>query len=294
VTTIAVLGTGRMGGAMVGTLRRVGFDVTAWNRDRSKAEVVARATGAGVAGTPPEAVASAEVVISSLADDAAVEEVYADVIPALRAGTIVLEMSTIAPSTIHSIAPGVADARGELLDAPVSGSVSLVEAGELTIMVGGAAQSLERARAVLEALARKIIHVGELGTGATMKLAVNALIHGLNVALSEALVLAERSGVERTTAYEVFASGAAAAPFVLYKRAAFERPDETPVAFTLDLVAKDLDLILDLAREVGASMPQAEANRAEIEAALRAGFAERDISAVAEFLRARGSDEAPR
>ena len=294
MTTIAVLGTGRMGGAMVGTLRRVGFDVTAWNRDRSKAEVVARATGAGVAGTPPEAVASAEVVISSLADDAAVEEVYADVIPALRAGTIVLEMSTIAPSTIHSIAPGVADARGELLDAPVSGSVSLVEAGELTIMVGGAAQSLERARAVLEALARKIIHVGELGTGATMKLAVNALIHGLNVALSEALVLAERSGVERTTAYEVFASGAAAAPFVLYKRAAFERPDETPVAFTLDLVAKDLDLILDLAREVGASMPQAEANRAEIEAALRAGFAERDISAVAEFLRARGSDEAPR
>ena len=83
--------------------------------------------------------------------------------------------------------------------------------------------------------------VGGLGAGATVKLAVNALVHGLNAALSESLVLAERAGVDRTAAYEVFASGAAAAPFVLYKRAAFERPDETPVAFRLDLVGKDLD-----------------------------------------------------
>ena len=294
MTTVAVLGTGRMGGAMVGTLRRAGFDVTAWNRDRSKAEAVARSTGAGVAGTPPEAVVSAEIVISSLANDAAVEETYTDVVPALRAGTVVLEMSTVAPSTIRSIAPGIAGARGELLDAPVSGSVSLVEAGELTIMIGGAAQGLERARPVLEALAKKVIHVGELGSGATMKLAVNALIHGLNGALSEALVLAERAGVERTTAYEVFASGAAAAPFVLYKRAAFERPDETPVAFTLDLVAKDLDLILELAREVGAPMDQATQNRATVLAAIASGLGESDISAVAEFLRARRSDEAPR
>ncbi len=97
-----------------------------------------------------------------------------------------------------------------------------------------------------------------------MKLAVNALIHGLGVALSESLALAERAGIDRTTAYEVFASGAAAAPFVLYKRAAYERPDETPIAFSLDLVGKDLDLILDLAAEVGASMRQAETNRAEV------------------------------
>ena len=151
--------------------------------------------------------------------------------------------------------------------------------------VGGDAEALDRARPVLEAMSSKIIHVGELGTGATMKLAVNALVHGLNAALSESLVLAERAGVDRTAAYEVFASGAAAAPYVLYKRAAFERPDETPVAFRLDLVGKDLDLILELALAVGAPMPQAETNRDVVRAALATGLAAHDISALAEYLR---------
>jgi len=286
--TVAVLGTGRMGGAMVGTLRRAGFDVVAWNRDRSRAEVVARAATARVAGTAAEAVGSADVVISSLADDAAVEHVYESVGREFRRDSVVLEMSTIAPSTIRRVAPRVIATGAAFLDAPVSGSVSTVEKGELTIMVGGDAGVLERARPVLEALSAKILHVGEVGAGATMKLAVNALVHGLNVALSESLVLAERSGVQRSTAYEVFASGAASAPFVLYKRAAFEHPETTPVAFSLDLVAKDLDLILALADEVGAPMRQASANRAEVQAAIDAGFGARDLSTIAEFLRRAG------
>jgi 3-hydroxyisobutyrate dehydrogenase-like beta-hydroxyacid dehydrogenase len=284
---VAVLGTGRMGGAMVGTLRRAGFDVVAWNRDRSKAEAVARATGSRVAATAPEAVRGVDVVISSLADDAAVMQVYDSVVDSLRLNTVVLEMSTIAPSTIRSIGPRIAGAGAVLFDAPVSGSVATVEAGELTVMVGGDGAALERARPALDALAAKIVHVGELGAGATMKLAVNALIHGLGIALSEALVLAERAGIERSTAYEVFAGGAAAAPFVKYKRAAFERPDDTPVAFSLGLVAKDLDLILDLAAEVGAPMRQAETNRAEVREAIESGLGEHDLSAIAGFLRRR-------
>lgn len=283
--TVAVLGTGRMGGAMVGTLRRSGFDVVAWNRDRAKADEVARTTGAGIAETPSEAAATSDVAITSLADDAAVEAVYADALGGFHADQVILEMSTIAPETVRTIAPSVLARGAAMLDAPVSGSVPVVERGELTIMVGGEPDVLERARPVLEALSSTIIHVGELGTGATMKLAVNALVHGLAVALSESLVLAERAGVERTTAYEVFASGAAAAPFVLYKRAAFERPDETPVAFSLDLVAKDLDLILALAERVGAPMPQADTNRGEVRAALESGLADRDMSALADYLR---------
>lgn len=283
--TVAVLGTGRMGGAMVGTLRRSGFDVVAWNRDRAKADEVARTTGAGIAETPSEAAATSDVAITSLADDAAVEAVYADALGGFHADQVILEMSTIAPETVRTIAPSVLARGAAMLDAPVSGSVPVVERGELTIMVGGEPDVLERARPVLEALSSTIVHVGELGTGATMKLAVNALVHGLAVALSESLVLAERAGVERTTAYEVFASGAAAAPFVLYKRAAFERPDETPVAFSLDLVAKDLDLILALAERVGAPMPQADTNRGEVRAALESGLADRDMSALADYLR---------
>lgn len=282
---VAILGAGRMGGAMAGTLGRSGFGVIVWNRDRARAQGVAGRTGARVAESSAEAVAAAPVVITSLADDDAVAAVYPRLAEGLRPGHVVLEMSTIAPRTIRAIAPAVRAAGADLLDAPVSGSVPVVEAGTLLIMVGGDAGALERARPILEALSSKIVHVGALGAGATMKLAVNALVHGLGVALSEALVLAERAGIERGTAYEVFASGAAAAPFVLYKRPAYERPEETPVAFSLGLVAKDLDLILELAGEVGASMRQAETNRAEVREAIAAGLGERDMSALATLLR---------
>lgn len=285
MTPVAVLGTGRMGGAMVGTLRRAGFDVVVWNRERAKADEVAGATGAAVVESPSDALAEADLALTSLADDAAVEAVYADAVEGFHPGQVVLEMSTIAPQTVLGIAPAVRARGAALLDAPVSGSVPVVERGELLIMVGGDADALDRARPMLEALSSRVIHVGELGAGATTKLAVNALVHGLGVALAESLVLAERAGVERSTAYEVFASGAAAAPFVLYKRAAFERPDETPVAFRLDLVAKDLDLILALADRVGAPMPQAVSNRDEIGSALAAGLGERDMSVLAEYLR---------
>ena len=270
---------------MVGTLRRRGFDVITWNREAAKAHAVAGSHEADVAGTAAEAAAAADIALSSLADDAAVEAVYADAADGFHPGQVVLEMSTIAPRTVRRVETFTRDHGATLLDAPVSGSVPVVERGELLIMVGGDADALERARPVLEALSTKIVHVGELGAGAATKLAVNALVHGLAIALSESLVLAEKAGVDRSTAYEVFASGAAGAPFVQYKRPAFERPDETPVAFTLDLVEKDLDLILDLAGRVGAGMPQARTNRDVVQYALQAGMSGKDMSALAEYLR---------
>src|SRR5438093_164788 len=163
--TVAVIGTGRMGAAMAGTISRAGFDTILWNRDRSKAERCAEALGAPVASSPAEAAA------------------------------------------------------------------------------------------------------------------------GLDVALSEALVLAERAGVERSVAYDVFASGAAGAPFVQYKRAAFEDPEGTPVAFSLDLMAKDLELITGLAGRVRAPMRQAETTLGIVRSAIADGFGERDLSAIAVFLR---------
>jgi 3-hydroxyisobutyrate dehydrogenase-like beta-hydroxyacid dehydrogenase len=270
---------------MAGTLRRNGFDVVVWNRHRAKCDAVASVSGASVAESAAAAAAAADVMLTSLADDAAVETVYAEAKEGIHGGQVVLEMSTIAPQTVRAIEPAVRERGGSLLDAPVSGSVPVVERGELLIMAGGDADPLDRARPVLEALSSRIVHVGELGAGAATKLAVNALVHGLAVALSESLVLAEKAGVDRSTAYEVFASGAAGAPFVQYKRAAFERPDETPVAFTLDLVAKDLDLILELADRVAAPMPQAQTNRQEVRDALVAGMSGRDMSALAEYLR---------
>jgi 3-hydroxyisobutyrate dehydrogenase-like beta-hydroxyacid dehydrogenase len=285
--TVAVVGTGRMGGAMVGTLRRAGFDVLAFNRTAAKAEAVAAATGASVAGSAAEAAAGAGVVITSLSDDT-VTDAYGGphgVVAGLRPGTVVLESTTVDPRTVRALGPLVEERGASLLDTPVSGSVMLVERGELMVMVGGDAAALERARPVLDALAAKVIHVGELGAGATMKLVVNAVVHGLNLAVSESLVLAEKAGVARTAAYEVLASSAIAAPFVHYKRAAFERPAETPVAFSLDLSAKDLDLALDLAERAGATLEQTATNRRVIGEAIAAGMGGADLSALAVYLR---------
>ena len=288
MTRVAVLGAGNMAGAMVGTLRRAGLDVTVWNRTRERGQAVAETHGATTASTAAEAVRSAEIVLSSLADDEAVLATYlGDDGAASGAGPdhVLLEMSTIAPATVLQVGEAVASGGATFLDAPVSGSVPVVEKGELTIMVGGDEAALERARPILDVLAAKVFHVGALGAGATVKLAVNALVHAIDVGLSEALVLAEKAGVDRSAAYDVFAAGAAAAPFVLYKRPAFEDPANAPLTFTLDLMAKDLDLILSLAKAVDAPMGQAERNRELVDRALAAGFAGRDMSAVAEYLR---------
>jgi 3-hydroxyisobutyrate dehydrogenase-like beta-hydroxyacid dehydrogenase len=285
---VAVVGAGRMGAAMVGTLCRAGVEVVVFNRTRVKADAAAEGTGAAVAATAREAAASAQVVLCSLADDAAVGAAYTGgdgIVAGLQPGAVVCESSTIDPGTVRRLRPLVEDRGASLLDTPVSGSVSTVEAGQLTIMAGGDPAVLDRVRPVLEPLAKQIFHVGELGTGAVMKLTVNSVLHGLNLALAEGLVLAERAGVERATAYEVFASSAVAAPFVLYKREAFEHPGGPPVAFSLDLVAKDLDLILALAAQAGAAMDQAATNRRVVQAAVAAGLGDHDLSELASYLR---------
>jgi 3-hydroxyisobutyrate dehydrogenase-like beta-hydroxyacid dehydrogenase len=280
-----------MGAAMVGTLCRAGVEVVVWNRTRDRADAVGQATGATLAATAREAAAQAQVVLSSLADDAAVGAAYTGgdgVVAGLQPGVVVCEASTIDPGTVQRLGPLVEDRGAFLLDTPVSGSVSTVEAGQLTIMVGGDPEVLERVRPVLEPLAKQIFHVGDLGSGAVMKLTVNSILHGLNLALAEGLVLAEQAGVDRSTAYEVFASSVIAAPFVHYKREAFEHPGRPPVAFSLDLVAKDLDLILALAEAAGAAMEQATTNRQVVRAAVAAGLGGHDLSELATYLRAQG------
>ena len=183
---VAVVGAGRMGAAMVGTLRRAGLPVVVFNRTRAKAEAAAQASGAEVAASAREAATGAQVVLSSLADDAAVEAAYRGsdgVAAGLGPGTVVCESSTIDPGTVQRLQPLIEDRGAFLLDTPVSGSVSTVEAGQLTFMVGGDPAVLDRVRPVLDPLAKQVFHIGELGSGAVMKLVVNSVLHGLNLAL---------------------------------------------------------------------------------------------------------------
>jgi 3-hydroxyisobutyrate dehydrogenase-like beta-hydroxyacid dehydrogenase len=245
-----------------------------------------------VARTAGEAASIADVCLTMLADDAAVEAVYRGpngLLEGARSGTVLVDMSTVAPDTIRSLeAPARAAGLG-LLDAPVSGSVTTAESGQLTLMVGGEAGDLERARPALEPLAKAIVHVGPLGSGAAMKLAVNTVIFGLNEAVAEGLILAEAAGIDRALAYRVIAESAAGAPFVGYKRAAFVDPDRTPVA--LELADKDLRLIAALAEALGVSMPQSRTNLEVIRAAEADLGAAADFSAVATHLRGSSHQE---
>jgi 3-hydroxyisobutyrate dehydrogenase-like beta-hydroxyacid dehydrogenase len=285
---VALVGAGRMGSAMAGRIAAAGHDVVVFNRTRSRAEEAAGRTGAKVADSARVAAESAEVCLVSLADDAAVMATYLDdngLIAGLRPGAIVCDASTVAPATVGGLAPLVAQQGATLLDTPVSGSVSVVESGTLTVMVGGDQSALDRARPVLETFAKSIFHLGDVGAGATMKLVVNSLVHSLNVAVSEALVLAEKAGLDRETVYDIFEAGAAGAPYVKYKREAFLNPGEGSVAFSLELVAKDQELIHDLAERTATRMDQGEASRQLVAEAVQAGMGERDISEVAVFLR---------
>jgi len=288
MATVGLLGTGRMGSAMGRALRAAGHELVLWNRSPEAASRLAAELGGTAVARPRDVAAAAAVCLSMLADGAAVDDVYGGpdgLVAGASGANVLVDCSTVRPATIRGHESAARAAAAGIIDAPVSGSVALAENGKLTLMVGGEAADLERARPVLDAIAATIFHLGPLGTGAAMKLAVNTVIFGLNQAAAEGLVLAERAGVRRDLAYDVIAAGAAGAPFVGYKRAAFLDPDGTPVAFSLDLAAKDLGLIADLAAEVGLHMPQAGIDLAVIRAASADGRGGRDFSAVADQLR---------
>jgi 3-hydroxyisobutyrate dehydrogenase-like beta-hydroxyacid dehydrogenase len=284
---VGVVGIGRMGAAMATRLRGADVEVVLFNRTPETAAALAARIDAEVAASARKLATACPIVIASLADDEAVAATYTGddgLVAGLTSGAVVVETSTVDPETVRRLGPLVEARRATLLDAPVSGSVPVVERGELTFMVGGSADALEQVRPVLDVLAEQVFHMGGQGTGCAVKLATNLVVHGLNQALSEGLVLAERAGVVREKTYQVFAASAVAAPFVHYKRASFERPDETPVAFTLDLVAKDLDLIERLGERVGARLSQTHTNAEVVRAAVAAGMGQRDLSAIAQFL----------
>ena len=288
MATVGVVGTGRMGSAIARAVRAAGHDVILWNRTQALCDVLAAQLGGRAVATPAEVAAGSDVTISMLADGAAVDAVYDGpdgLIAGVRPGAVLVDSSTVPPAVLRRHEPAIRSQDAGVLDAPVSGSVALAESGQLTLMIGGHAEDLERARPVLSAYGATIFHLGPLGTGAAMKLAVNTVIFGLNQALSEGLVLAERAGIARDKAYDVLAASAVGAPYVGYKRAAFLDPDTTPVAFAADLAAKDLRLIDELATAVELPLPQASTNLAVIDAVIAAGDGARDFSAVASHLR---------
>ena len=281
-------GLGRMGRLMAANLQQAGFDLTVHNRTRAKAESFASSTGAKVAGSGRELAEAASTIITMVADGPALASILEGpdgIVAGLSAGDIVVDMGTTGLEYTRRARRVTEAAGGRFIEAPVSGSTAAAEAATLLVMTAGDPAAAAAAGPVLEAMSARVLHVGGPEAGAALKLAVNSVLYAVMEAIGESLVLAERAGVPREVAYEVFASSSIAAPVVKYRRAVFESPLETPVSFALDLGIKDLDLTLALAAAVGAPMPQAETNRAVLREAAAAGLGGADIGQIAVHLR---------
>jgi 3-hydroxyisobutyrate dehydrogenase-like beta-hydroxyacid dehydrogenase len=284
VVNVGFAGIGRMGLAMARNLLAAGFPLVVWNRTTERCTPLAGA-GARVV-TVPAGLAAADVVVTMVSDGEAARSVLVEsgLLDARRPGSVVLEMSTIGPTAAAELAAEALQRDVQLLDAPVSGSVTVAQAAQLFAMVGGDRDAYERAAPVLDAMTKGHMLLGPSGAGAAMKLAVNAMIAVTNESLAEALVLAERFGIERERAYDVLAGGALASPFVLYKRGAFLHPDTEPVAFTTALMRKDAALAEDLAARLGVRIPAHAAAAGVLEEALGSGLADADMSSVIGLL----------
>jgi 3-hydroxyisobutyrate dehydrogenase-like beta-hydroxyacid dehydrogenase len=278
--TVGFAGLGRMGLPMARNLLSAGFPLLVWNRtaDRCAPLIEQGATAA----SDPASLADADVVVTMLSDGAAVHAVLVEsgLLEKLRPGSIVLEMSTIGPKAVSGFADEARRNDVHLLDAPVSGSVSVAEAAQLYAMVGGDRSAYDRVKPVLDAMTKGHTLLGPSGSGAAMKLAVNGMIAVTNESIAETLVLAERFGIERERAYDVLADGVLASPFLVYKRAAFLDPETAPVAFTSELMRKDISLAEGLAAELEVRLPTVAAAAKVLDEALRSGLGDADMASV--------------
>lgn len=285
---IAVIGIGRMGAAMTRRLIASEHNVMIWNRNRAAAEAVAHAIARQqprIADSPPDAVRGADFVLCSLADGHVTLATVLDpaVLAAIRPDAVLCDMGTSGVEAALALDSGLREHGHAFIDAPVSGSVSTVDAGQLLVMAGGNEADIAAIRPVMGSFAKRVAHVGPAGAGPAMKLAVNLVVHDLNAALSEAMVLATRAGIEPAAAYDVFQDSVVAAPYVVYKREAFLNT-EALVAMSLDLVEKDLRLINALADSLGVRASATRAVAAEVAASCSAGFGSQDMASLMRFL----------
>ena len=247
---VAILGTGKMGGAMARRLESQGHELMLWNRTRERAE----ALGVGrVAATPAEAVESAEVVISILTDADAVRSAYLGEGGAAAAarGQVFVEMSTAGPDPSAFIAPQLESKGTQYIEAPVLGSLAAVESGTLVVLAAGTEAAIERARPVLQALG-EVRRVGELGSAASLKLVANTMLAGVSALAAELMAAGTSAGLN---ADDVFSVISRIAPFLGARRAGFVEHRFEPVTFALRDAMKDLRLATDLYKRIGATTP---------------------------------------
>jgi 3-hydroxyisobutyrate dehydrogenase-like beta-hydroxyacid dehydrogenase len=280
---VGLIGLGNMGTAVAERVLAAGYPLLVYNRSPEKAHAL-MARGASVAESAAELASEVDVVLTSLADDQAFEGVAREVVAAARPGTALVDLSTVSPAASGRIASKAEAASVAYLRAPVSGNPAVVRAGNLSFIVSGPHETLERVEPVLRTIGPTVHHVGDGEQARIVKLAINLMIAGLAQLMSEALVLGEAAGVGRADLLEVMGSSAVGAPFVKYKTEPLNRGDFS-ATFTTALMEKDIDLVLDAAEEVGVELPVAKQMKTLLRGTIEAGYADDDFIALFLHLR---------
>jgi 3-hydroxyisobutyrate dehydrogenase len=278
--TIAVLGTGRMGAPIARNLLRAGFPVTVWNRTPARAQALTE-IGARPAASPAEAAASAEILLTMLADGEAVEHAATGpegALSTLRTGSVWIQMATVGLDWTDHLAAHAWDHGVEFVDAPVSGSDGPARDAQLVVLASGRGTARQRVEPVFDAIARRTLWLGAAGNGTRLKLVLNNWLASITEAAAETLALTGALGLEQAVFLDAIAGGPLDAPYAATKGRAMLAGEFTP-GFALHLALKDVRLALDAARKHGLDLPLTDAIARRWELAMPA-HADDDLASV--------------
>ncbi len=285
MANIGFVGLGVMGSRMVQRLLAKGHVVAGYNRTRAKAEWLIE-RGMRWAESPRAVCATADVTLTMVTNSAALGAI-ADgpdgLLAGLSAGKILVDMSTVSPSISRALASKVREKGADMVDSPVSGSVTTLEQGKLSLMVGGRPETFERVKPLLEDIGPKVTYVGENGLALSMKIAVNLSLAVQMLAFSEGVLLAEKSGIARETAVDVLTHSVVGSPMVQYRGPFVLRmPEEA--WFDVNMMQKDMLLALELGRQLAVPLPTTAVTNEFLTAARGMGLAKQDFAVVFDVL----------
>jgi 3-hydroxyisobutyrate dehydrogenase-like beta-hydroxyacid dehydrogenase len=275
---------------MAANAARAGFELVVFNRTESVADEFVALHGGRKASSVVEVVEDCDLVVTMLSDGESLLAVWEEAWPAVREGTVAIDMGTSGTEAVERLRARLEERGGVVVDAPVSGSTPAAEARSLLVMVGARPQVYGRVEPLLGAIGKPEL-VGPEGAGAALKLTVNSILYAVNQAFAEGVALAEAGGVAPAVTHDVVSRSAAGAPMIGYRKAQYLDPDHSPVTFTLDLAAKDLRLALAAAEQHGVAMPQLVRTLETVEALIERGYGGRDMGYVVEAARATGHPE---
>ncbi len=279
-----VIGLGAMGAPMARHLADAGLLCMVWNRTGSKAVALAQETGTVAADTPVQLASACNVILTCVSADQDLLDVVEQLLPGIQPGSVVVDTSTVSPSTARQVSASLQEAGASLVDAPVSGGVEGANKGTLSVMAGGDSANISRIMPVLEAISASVTHMGPVGFGQATKAVNQVMIAGIAEAVCEALALSEKLNLPSERLLSVVGAGAAGSWF-LGHRGQTMLEDRFDVGFKLSLLLKDLLICQTLAQELDISIPTVEAAINDYRKLVELGDGDHDISGLIRLKR---------